>query len=53
MKEQIKEWVQTYKICQMHNRNYGPKIGKFAPINAKYPFQIIGMDILTNLSVTI
>ncbi len=52
MKSDIKEWVQTCKICQTHSRDYGPKKGKLAPVIAKYPFQLMGMDILTSLPVT-
>ena len=52
MKKDIKEWVETCTVCQTHTRNYGPKIGKLAPVTATYPFEILGMDILTNLPVT-
>ena len=52
MRNDIKEWVQTCSVCQTHSRDYGPKIGKLAPITAQYPFQIIGMDIVTSFPIT-
>jgi len=52
MKRDVKEWVQTCMVCQTHSRNYGPKIGKLAPVTAQYPFQILGMDILGSLPTT-
>ncbi len=52
MAKEIKEWVASCPICQVHNRNFGPKIGKLVPVMAKRPFQIMGMDILTDLPVT-
>ena len=44
--------MQSCTVCQTHTRNYGPKIGKLAPITAEYPFHILGMDIVTSLPVT-
>ena len=52
MRGDIKDWVQTCNICQTHSRNYGPKIGKLAPVMAEYPFQMVGMDIVTSFPVT-
>ena len=52
MKEDIKEWVNTCPVCQTHSRNFGPKVGKLAPVTAQHPFHILGMDILTSLPVT-
>ena len=48
----IREWVQQCPVCQKHNRNYNKIAGKLAPIIATRPFQIMGMDILTDLPET-
>jgi hypothetical protein len=52
MNEEIKKWVKECPTCQKHNRNYNPIAGKLAPIIATRPFQIMGMDILTDLPET-
>ena len=52
MNKDVQEWVRTCVVCQKHTRNYGPKIGKLAPIIATRPFQIMGMDVLTDLPRT-
>ncbi len=48
----IEKWVKECPTCQQHNRNYNKIAGKLAPIMAERPFQIIGMDILTDLPKT-
>ena len=52
MNKDIKKWVKECIVCQKHTRDYGPKLGKLAPIIATRPFQIMGMDILTELPTT-
>ena len=52
MAKDIKEWVQHCSVCQTHTRNYEPKVGRLHPIIATRPFEIVEMDILTDLSVT-
>ena len=52
MNKDIKEWVAQCPVCQKHNHNYSKVAGKLAPIMATRPFQIMGMDILTDLPKT-
>ena len=52
MQNDIKEWVKECPTCQKFSRQYTPIAGKLAPILATRPFQIMGMDILTDLPLT-
>ena len=52
MNEDIKRWVAECMVCQQYKGSTKENIGKLKPIVATRPFEIVGMDILTDLPVT-
>ena len=52
MGEDIKNWVAECNTCQKYKGSTKEKLGYLKPIMATRPFEIVGMDILTDLPVT-
>jgi transposase InsO family protein len=52
MNDDVKNWVQQCQVCQQYKGTTKERVGKLQPIRATRPFEIVGMDILTDLPVT-
>ena len=52
MNDDIKQWVKQCMKCQQYNGSLKETIGPLQPIKATRPFEIVGMDILTDLPKT-
>ena len=52
MREDVREWIKTCMTCQQYRKGRDEKKGLLKPIEAYLPFELMGMDILTELKPT-
>lgn len=52
MAKDVKKWVAECVTCQQYKGSGKEKYGELQPIRATRPFEIVGMDILTDLPLT-
>lgn len=52
MTTDIKQWIDSCQVCQQHKKSQEKKKGKLVPIEAERPFELMGLDILTDLPTT-
>ena len=52
MRKDVADWIKTCLVCQEFKKGRAEKKGLLRPIEAYLPFELMGMDILTDLKVT-